>query len=175
MSSKIIPYLGKTPRMGQDCFVAPDAWIIGDTSLADEVSVFFGAVLRGDILPIQIGRRSNIQERVIIHTSNGRKPTIVGEECTIGHGAILHGCEIRSRVLIGMGATILDEAIIGEESVIGAGSLVTEGKHIPPRSLVVGVPGKVVRELRDEEIQFLRISAERYVQVGKNYRAMNLG
>lgn len=171
----IIPYKSATPRIGQNVFVAPNAWITGDTELGDEVSIFFGAVLRGDILPIKVGRRSNLQEHVIVHTSNGRVPTIIGEEVTVGHGAILHGCTVGNRVLVGMGSIILDEAVIGEECVIGAQTLITEHKVIPPRSLVIGSPGRVVRALTDDEVKFLSVSAARYVTVGATYAAMKLG
>lgn len=158
---------GKKPDIGRNCFIAPDAWTIGDVVLGDEVTIMFGAVLRGDILPIRIGSRTNIQEHSLLHTSNGRTPTIVGEEVTVGHRAIIHGAKVGNRCLIGMGSIILDEAVIEDECVIGAGSVVTEGKRIPARSLVLGVPGKVIRSLSDDEVAFLSRSAEGYVRTGK--------
>lgn len=159
----------RAPALGKGVFVAPDAWVIGDVELGDQATVLFGAVLRGDILPIKVGKRSNIQDCSVIHTSHGRTPTEIGEEVTIGHRATLHGCKICDRVLVGMGAIILDETVIEDECVIAAGTVVTENKRIPARSMVMGVPGKVVRTLTDDEIKFLRVSAERYVKVGANY------
>lgn len=152
--------------------MAPDAWIIGDVTLGEKVTVLFSAVLRGDILPIRIGKESNVQDHVMIHTSRGRISTTVGEKVTIGHRAVLHGCTIRNRVLVGMGSIILDEAEIADDCVIGAGTLITEGKKIPPRSLVIGSPGRVVRELTDQEVAFLLDSAASYVKVGEKYRGI---
>lgn len=166
----MIQALGKiSPTIGKEVFVAPDAWVIGDVELGNNVSVFFGAILRGDILPIRIGRGTNIQEHSMLHTSHGRVPTIVGEDCTIGHRAIVHGCKVGNRTLIGMGAIVLDEAEIGDECLIGAGALILEGKKIPPRSLVVGSPGKVIRELNDAEVEGLKRSAADYVKTGALY------
>ena len=170
----IIPYGTTHPRIGERLFLAPGAWVIGDCDIGDDVSIFFGSVLRGDILPIRIGKRTNIQEHSIIHTSNGRIPTTVGEEVTIGHRSLLHGCTVGDRVLVGMGSILLDECVIGEDSVIGAGSLVTEGKAFPPRSMIFGSPAKLVRELRSEEVEYLRTSANRYVEVGRRYREQGL-
>lgn len=170
----IIPYKEWRPVVANGVFIAPDAWVIGDVDLAEQVSIFFGSVLRGDILPIRIGRRTNIQEHTIIHTSHHRTPSVIGEETTVGHRATIHGAQIGNRVLIGMGSIILDEAVIEDECVIGAGAIVTEHKRIPSRSLVLGAPGRVVRQLTDEELKFLPISAERYVNVGATYRDMQL-
>src|SRR5690606_24995534 len=113
---------GKKPEIGRNCFIAPDAWTIGDVVLGDEVTIMFGAVLRGDILPIRIRSRTNIQEHSLLHTGNGRTPTILGEEVTVGHRASIHGAKVGNRCLIGMGSIILDEAVIEDECVIGAGS-----------------------------------------------------
>ena len=164
----------KTPSFGEEVFVAPDAWVIGDVSIGSHVSIFFHAVLRGDILPISIGSGTNIQEHAMIHTSHGRTPTVVGENCTIGHRAIVHGCSLGDRVLVGMGAIILDETEIGDECIIAAGAVVPEGKKIPPRSLVMGVPGKVVRELGEEDLKYLEDSARGYIEAGKLYSRMKL-
>ncbi len=160
---------GHKPQLGKEVFVAPNAWVIGDTVLGDNVSVFFGAVLRGDILPIRVGQKTNIQEHALLHTSHGRTPTIVGEEVTVGHRAIIHGCTIGDRSLIGMGATVLDEADIGEECVIGANSLILEGTKVPPRSLVVGSPGRVVRQLDAAAVEGLKQSAMSYVETGRAF------
>jgi carbonic anhydrase/acetyltransferase-like protein (isoleucine patch superfamily) len=165
----IIPFRDKTPTVGENCWIAPDAWVIGDVTLADKVSIFFGAVLRGDILGIKIGRETNIQEHSVIHTSHGRIPTTIGEQVTVGHRAMIHGATIGNRVLVGMGSIILDEAVIEDQCIIGAGTVVTESKKIPPRSLVIGVPGKVVRQLTDDEVAFLTVSATRYYPFGQTY------
>lgn len=167
----IIPYKDLQPVVGSEVFIAPDAWVIGDVELAQQVTVLFGAVVRGDIKKIRIGRRSNVQDLSVIHTSVGRWETVLGEEVTVGHRAVLHGCHIGNRVLVGMGSILLDESEIGDECVIGAGSVVTERKKFPPRSMIIGAPAKVVRQLTEEEIRFLSVSAERYVQVGATYRA----
>ena len=170
----IIPLEKSTPSIGNDVFVAPDAWVIGDVHLGDEVSLFFGAVLRGDLMPIRVGKRTNIQEHALLHTSRKRTPVIIGEEVTVGHRAIVHGAAIGNRVLIGMGSIILDEAEIGDECIIGAGTLITERKKIPPRSMVLGSPGKVVRELTAEEIAFLPRSAAGYVETNRQFRLLDL-
>jgi carbonic anhydrase/acetyltransferase-like protein (isoleucine patch superfamily) len=166
-----LPIGNVTPRIGKNVFLAPDAWLIADVELADDVSVFFGAVLRGDIKAIRVGARTNIQEHALLHTTGGRTPTIIGEDCTIGHRAIVHGATVSDRCLLGMGAIILDEAVIEEECIIGAGALVPEGKRIPSRSLVVGVPGKIVRTISDEEVADLKKAAAAYVRTGATLEA----
>ncbi len=165
----ILDFDGKRPALGTNTFVAPDAHLIGDVTLGSQVSIFFGAVLRGDLLAIRVGDRSNIQEHSMVHTSHGRSPAIIGESCTIGHRAIIHGCTIGSRCLIGMGSIVLDDTVIEDECLIAAGSVVPEGKRIPPRSMVMGVPGKVVRTLGEEEIRKLTLSADGYVALGAKY------
>lgn len=167
----MIQAFGKlNPKIGKDVFVAPDSWVIGDVEIADEVSIFFGAVLRGDILGIKVGRGSNIQEHCLLHTTSNRQMATVGEYCTVGHRAIIHGCTVGNRCLIGMGSIILDEAVIEDDCVIAAGALIPEGKRIPARSMVMGVPGKVVRQLSDEEVKMLPNSAELYIKLGAEYR-----
>ena len=170
----ILPFANQTPRIGSTVFIAPDAWVIGDVELGDEVSIFFGAVLRGDLLPIRVGNETNIQEHALLHTTHGRTPTIVGEQVTIGHRAIVHGCRLGNRVLVGMGAIILDEAVVEDECLIGAGTVITEGKRIPARSLVFGVPGKVIRKLDESELEYLKTSANGYVLSGREYLKLNL-
>lgn len=168
----ILPLHGQSPDIAASAFIAPDAWVIGDVAIAEEVSIFFGAVLRGDILPIRVGARTNIQEHSMLHTSHGRVPTIVGEEVTIGHRAIIHGCTIEPRTLIGMGAIVLDEAVIGSECLVAAGSVITEGKRFPSRSMIMGIPGKVVRSLTDEEVRKLHQSAASYVKSGQSLKGV---
>ena len=143
-------------------WIAPDAHVLGDVTLGEGVGVWFGAVLRGDNEPIVIGPDTNIQEHVLCHTDRGF-PLTVGRGCTIGHRAILHGCTLDDDVLVGMGATVMNRARIGAGSIVGAGSLVTEGKAFPERSLIVGAPARLVRTLDDAALDGLRRSAAHYV------------
>ena len=153
---------GKRPTRHPTAWVAPSADVIGEVLLAEDVSVWFGAVIRGDNTAMPIGARSNIQEGAMLHSDPG-SPLTVGEDCTIGHHAILHGCTIGNRVLIGMGATVLNRAVIGDECLVGAGALVTEGKAFPAGSLIVGSPARAVRLLDDAARAMLRVSAQHYV------------
>ncbi|UNK39493.1 gamma carbonic anhydrase family protein [Shinella sp. H4-D48] len=150
-------------------WVAPDANVIGKVILGEDVGIWFGATLRGDNEPIIVGARSNIQEGVVVHTDPG-KPVIIGEGCTIGHGAIIHGCTIGNNSLVGMGATVLNGAVIGNNCLVGANALVTEGKVFPDNSLIVGAPAKAVRTLDDAAVAGLKLSAESYVQNWKRFR-----
>jgi len=161
-----------SPALAESAWVAPNAWVIGDVELAEETSVFFGAVLRGDILPIRVGKQTNIQEHALLHTSYNRSPCIVGEQVTVGHRAILHGCTVGNRALIGMGATVLDDAVIGDECLVGAGTLVTEGKKFPARSLILGSPGKVVRTLSDSDVKDILRNAADYASKAKEYKKL---
>ena len=152
---------GIRPELGQGAWVAPDANLIGKVVLDDEASVWFGCTLRGDNEEIRVGRGSNVQENVVCHTDMGY-PLVIGPDCTIGHKAMLHGCVIGAGSLIGMGATVLNGARIGRGCLIGAGALITEGKEIPDFSLVMGAPGKVVRQLDDAAQEKLLKSAAHY-------------
>lgn len=151
-----------------DIWIAPDAHIIGDVVLGEQVGIWFGAVLRGDNEPITIGDGTNIQEHTMVHTDPGF-PATIGKNCTIGHRAIIHGCSIDDNSLIGMGAIVLNGARIGKNCLIGAGALVSEGKHIPDNSLVVGMPGKVIRTLSLEDAEKLTQSALNYQKNAKRY------
>ncbi|MEM7295214.1 MAG: gamma carbonic anhydrase family protein [Pseudomonadota bacterium] len=152
-----------------DYWIAPDANVIGAVTLGAAASVWFGATVRGDNEPIEIGAGSNIQEDCVLHTDMGH-PLIVGAGCTIGHKAILHGCEIGDMTLIGMGATVLNGAKVGRHCLIGAGTLITEGKVIPDRSLVMGTPGRVVRSLDDATVRQLEASALSYQTNARRFR-----
>ena len=154
---------------GDRYWVAPDANVIGRVVLGEDVGIWFGATLRGDNEPIIVGARSNIQEGVVVHTDPG-KPVIIGEGCTIGHGAIIHGCTIGNNSLVGMGATVLNGAVIGNNCLIGANALVTEGKVYPDNSLIVGSPAKAVRTLDAEAVEGLKRSAESYVRNWQRFR-----
>lgn len=168
----VIPFKGKTPVIGPGTWIAPDAWVIGDVEIGENVSIFFGAVIRGDILPIKVGAGTNIQEGAVLHTSTDLSPTIVGSNVTIGHRAIIHGCQVQNECIVGMGSTILDGATIGERTIIGANSLVTMNSKITPKSLALGAPAKVVRELTAEELLGLERSAKSYQQLGGEYKAI---
>ena len=170
-------YKNMLPKLGSNTWVAPSADVVGDVTCGDECSIWFGCVVRGDVHYIQIGDRVNIQDLSMIHVTHYKKedksdgnPTIIGNDVTIGHRVMLHGCEIEDACLIGMSATILDGAVIGKESIVGAGSLVTKNKKFPPRSLIMGSPAKLVRELNDEEVKELYASASRYVEFKKDYQ-----
>ncbi|MBS0233600.1 MAG: gamma carbonic anhydrase family protein [Proteobacteria bacterium] len=156
-----------TPPLGA-FWVAPNAIVLGKVKLDEDASVWFGAVLRGDNELITVGARSNVQDGSVLHTDPGF-PLTIGEDCTIGHMVMLHGCTIGRRSLIGIGSIIMNGANIGEECVIAAGALITEGKEIPPRSMVMGSPGKVVRQLSDEEVERFGRAAGRYVANWKRY------
>jgi|TARA_B110000977_G_C10869411_1_gene412937 carbonic anhydrase/acetyltransferase-like protein (isoleucine patch superfamily) len=162
--------LQKPITKGKDVFIAPTATVIGDVSLGDEVSIWFGAVLRGDSDKISVGARTNIQDNAVIHC-DPNDPAVIGEECIIGHCAIVHGAKLANNVLIGMNATVLNNAEIGEFSIIGANALVTAGTIIPPYSLVLGSPAKVVKKLSDDQVEGVRINAKVYVEKAKEYLA----
>ena len=170
MTALVLSFGGKTPIFGRDVFVAPNATVIGDVALGDEASVWFGAVLRGDIGAIRIGARSNVQDLACVHLTDGLSATVVGEDVTIGHGAILHGCTIGDRCLIGMGSIVLDNAIIGEGSLIAAGTLIPPRFVVPPGSLVRGNPGKVIRPVSAEEAQMGLLGATHYVVGARRFR-----
>lgn len=162
---------GISPKLPDGFFyVARDADVIGNVTLEDDASIWFKAVLRGDNEPIRVGRGSNIQDLCVLHTDPGF-PLTIGQGCTIGHRVILHGCTIGDHSLIGMGATILNGARIGRHCLIGANALITEGKDIPDNSLVIGAPGKVVRELDDATRARLHRSAEHYVANARRFAA----
>ncbi|OIP53094.1 MAG: gamma carbonic anhydrase family protein [Helicobacteraceae bacterium CG2_30_36_10] len=170
-------FKGTMPKIGENSWIAPSADIIGDVACGNDCSIWFGCVVRGDVHYIKIGERVNIQDLSMIHVTHYKKPdksdgnpTIIGDDVTIGHRVMLHGCTIENACLIGMSATILDGAVIGKESIVGAGSLVTKNKVFPPRSLIMGSPAKVVRELSDEEVKELYASAQRYVAFKKDYQ-----
>jgi carbonic anhydrase/acetyltransferase-like protein (isoleucine patch superfamily) len=165
----MLPYRGKMPRADASVFLAETARVIGDVELGPDASVWFGAVVRGDVNYIRIGARSNIQDLTIIHANEGAQVTVLEDEVTVGHRAILHGCRVLARSLIGMGSVILEDVVVGPESIVGAGAVVSPGTVIPARSLAMGVPARVVRPLREEEIERLRVSAENYVRLKNDY------
>ncbi len=166
----VIPFKNWAPSVDASCFIAPDAWVIGQASIGARCSVFFGAVVRGDIQAISVGEGTNLQEHSLVHTSHGMSPARIGKGVTVGHRAIIHGCSIGDGSLIGMGATILDNATIGEQCIVGAHTLVPKGMVVPARSLVVGTPAKIVRQITEEEANSLAESAVSYQRLGASYR-----
>ncbi len=172
----IYPFKKWQPIMGENTWIAPSADVIGNVSMGKDVSIWFGCVVRGDVHRIVIGDRSNIQDLSMVHVTHYKKedmsdghPTIIGNDVTVGHRVMLHGCTIEDACLIGMSATILDGAVIGKESIVGAGALVTKNKVFPPRSLIMGSPAKLVRSLNDAEVEELYRSATRYVAFKNEY------
>lgn len=163
------PYKGKWPSLGEGVFIEDSAQIIGDVEIGKDSSVWFNAVVRGDVHHIRIGERTNVQDNSTLHVTKDTYPLIIGNDITIGHNVVLHGCTVKDRCLIGMGAIVLDNAEIGEDSIVGAGALVTEGMKVPPGSLVLGIPAKVVRELKPEEKSRIKKSALNYIEYSRNY------
>ena len=157
----LIPLPDRTPDVHETAWVAPNATLVGAVSLGEGASVFYGAVLRADNEPIEIGARSNVQDNCVFHVDRG-KPVRLGEGVSVGHGAVVHGATIGDHVLVGMGAVVMNGATIGDECLVAAGAVVTEGMEVPPRSLVAGVPAKVRRELSDEEVERLHQNARTY-------------
>ncbi len=164
----------RRPRVHGSAWVAESAVVVGDVEIGAESSLWFGAVVRGDVERIRIGARTNVQDQATIHVVGGRLATIVGDGVTVGHAAVLHGCAIAGHTLVGIGAIVLDGAEIGPECLIGAGAVVTPGTRIPPRSLVLGSPAKRVRELSADEIARLHRSAAGYVERAREYRALGV-
>ena len=158
----IAKFNGISPKIDKPAFIADTAVITGDVIIKEDANIWYGAVLRGDIEPITVGKGSNIQDLCILHTSEGTPCTV-----TVGHGVILHGCTVEDNCLIGMGATILDGAVIGKESIVGACALVTKDKVFPPRSMIIGSPAKAVRQLTDAEVAGLHAHPKHYVEVAK--------
>jgi carbonic anhydrase/acetyltransferase-like protein (isoleucine patch superfamily) len=163
-------FRGLLPKVHETAYVDVSAQVIGDVEIGAESSVWMQVVLRGDVNFIRLGARTNVQDGTIVHVMHDTHPTIVGDEVTIGHGAIVHGCTIRSRVLIGMGAVVLNGATIDEDTIVAAGSLVTEGAVVPPRSLAMGSPARVRRALTDAEVASIREYAANYVRYRKDYQ-----
>ncbi|NOR57134.1 MAG: gamma carbonic anhydrase family protein [Sulfurimonas sp.] len=170
------PFKGVEPTLGEKTWIAPSADVVGDVTCGSDCSIWFGSVVRGDVHYIKIGDRVSIQDLSMVHVTHYKKadksdgnPTIIGDDVTIGHRVMIHGCTIEDACLIGMSATILDGAVIGKESIVGASALVTKNKVFPPRSLIMGSPAKLIRELTDEEVKELYASASRYVKFKNEY------
>lgn len=166
----IRPFRGLHPQIHPTAFIEESAHIVGDVHIGEESSVWFNAVVRGDVFYIRIGQRTNIQDGTVIHVSNGTHATILEDEVTVGHNVTLHGCYIERGCLIGMGAIVMDDARVGERSLVAAGALVAPGTKIPPHSLVIGVPAKVKRSLTGEEIASLDVYWQNYLEYTKAYK-----
>jgi carbonic anhydrase/acetyltransferase-like protein (isoleucine patch superfamily) len=170
----ILPFKGKTPKIGKGAFVAPTASIIGDVEIGEGASVWFGAVLRGDEAAIRIGAHTSVQDNVVIHVYEGHD-TVIEDHVTIGHGAILEACHIGSHALIGMRAVVLNRAKVGQRSVIAAGAVVLEDQEIPSECLAAGVPAKVKKKLEGGAEKWLDVSSNAYIRLTKDYRAEGIG
>jgi carbonic anhydrase/acetyltransferase-like protein (isoleucine patch superfamily) len=163
------PFRGVLPRVHPSAFIDHSAQVIGDVEIGEESSVWMTVVLRGDIHRIRIGSRSNVQDGSIVHVMRQTHPTTIGDNVTVGHGVLLHGCTVDDRCLIGMGAILLNGTHIGTNSIVAAGTLIPEGMTVPPRSLVMGSPGKVRRALTDDEVASIQVYADHYVEYRLEY------
>jgi len=166
----VLPFEGVSPRIAEDAWIAPGAIIVGNVEVGSGASIWYGCVLRGDVNAIRIGVRSNVQDASVLHVTRDRFETIVGDEVTIGHRAVVHGCTVGDGALIGIGAIVMDGATVGEGALVGAGAVVTPGKVVPPRSLVMGTPARVVRTLETDELDRQRQRALEYVALAKQHR-----
>lgn len=168
----ILSYAEHSPRIAETAWLAPTATVIGQAVVEAGASVFYGAVVRADMAPVRLGRRSNLQDNVVVHTDHGF-PTDIGAGVSVGHGAVVHGCTIEDDCLIGMSATVLNGAVIGRGSLVAGGAVVLEGTVIPPRSLVAGVPGRVRRSLSDDEVAKVEQNARAYLELAAGHREAN--
>lgn len=175
MYMAIRSFRGKLPQIHESAYIEDSAQIVGDVTIGEESSVWFNAVLRGDVHYIRIGARCNIQDGTVVHVSNGTHETVLEDEVTVGHNATLHGCYIERGCLIGMASTVMDAARIGAYSIVAAGALVSPRTQVPPNSLVAGVPARVIRKLTDEEIKDLDKFWQNYVGYTKEYKDENSG
>jgi carbonic anhydrase/acetyltransferase-like protein (isoleucine patch superfamily) len=163
----VLPFRGRSPRIDSRAWLAPGAVVAGDVTIGPDTSVWFGSVVRGDVHAIRIGARSNLQDHCVVHVTKDRFPAWIGDEVTVGHRATVHGCLVGDGALVGIGAVVLDGAEVGEEALVAAGALVAPGAKVPARHLVMGVPARVVRPLRDEEVRRQRERALEYVETAR--------
>ena len=166
----IRPLGGKTPRIGEGAFVAPSADVIGDVVIGERSTIWYGAVLRGDVESIRVGAETSIQDNTVIHVDSSGFSTVVGDRVTVGHSVVLHGCTVGDDALIGIGAIVLNGAEVGRGAMIGAGSLVTPGTKVPPGMLALGSPARVKRPLTEEEKRHIRLGVERYIKLCLEHR-----
>ncbi len=163
-------YDGKSPRIAPSAFLAEGSVVVGDVEIGDGSSLWFGTIVRGDVNHVRIGARTNVQDLGVVHVTSRTHPTLVGDDVTVGHRAVLHGCTIHDRCLVGIGAIVLDGAVVGPDAMVGAGALVPPGMVVPPGTLVLGAPAKVKRPLTPDELAFFRTSAARYAEYAARYR-----
>ena len=166
----IRPFRGHTPQIPESCFIEDSAHVIGDVILGEHSSIWFNSVVRGDVNPIRIGARTNIQDLTMVHVLSKKHGTTIGDDVTVGHHVVIHGCTIGNRVLVGMGAILMDGVTVGDDCIIAGGALLTPGTNIPSGHLAVGSPAKVGRPLKDEEKAFLKQSAQNYVEYAEEHR-----
>lgn len=170
----LIPLNGVAPEVHPTAYVHASAQVIGDVRIGAQSSLWFNVVVRGDVFHIRIGERTNIQDNSVVHVTGGQHATLIGDDVTVGHTAVLHGCTIGNRCLIGIGAVVLDRCRVGDDSMIGAGALLAPGTVVEPGHLMLGAPARVARRLRPEELDHLRRSAEEYVENARRYRAQGI-
>jgi carbonic anhydrase/acetyltransferase-like protein (isoleucine patch superfamily) len=164
-------YLNSFPRVDASAWVAPSADVIGDVEIGAESSVWYGCVVRGDVFPIRIGARTNVQDHCVLHVTHDKYATVLQDDVTIGHRVVLHGCTVESGALVGIGAVVLDQAVIGAGALVGAGSLVTPGTRVPPGMVAMGSPARVIREVTDKERAWMEESTRIYVGLAKDHAA----
>lgn len=164
-------YLDQRPRLAPGAWVAPSADVIGDVEMGEHSSVWYGSVVRGDVFPIRIGARTNVQDHCVLHVTHDKYATVLHDDITIGHRVVLHGCTVESGALVGIGAIVLDQAVIGAGALVGAGSLVTPGTKVPPGMVAMGSPAKIVREVTDAEREWMQESVRIYVRLAKEHAA----
>ncbi len=171
MTKLILPYRGVRPAIAADAFIAPNATIIGDTVIGPGTGIWFGCVLRGDVHQIRVGSRVNIQDGTIVHVSGGRSPTFIGDDVSIGHMALIHGCTLEHEAFVGMGAIVMDEVVVETGAMVAAGALVTPGKRVRAGELWAGRPAKLMRALTEEDYKITRGTAENYAKLAQQYRS----
>jgi carbonic anhydrase/acetyltransferase-like protein (isoleucine patch superfamily) len=170
MAALILPYRGLAPKIADEAFIAPNAVITGDVEIGADTGIWFGCVIRGDVNHIRIGARTNIQDGTIIHCSRDKFPCLIGDDITVGHGAILHACVLEDGCFVGMGATVMDGARVESGAMVAAGALVTPGKLVKKGELWAGNPAKPMRALTEAELAFFPVSAEHYVNLARDYK-----
>lgn len=166
----ILKYRDAVPQIDETAFIAPNATVIGDVEIGPETGIWFGCVIRGDVHEIRIGSRTNIQDLTMVHVAKGKFGTYIGDDVTIGHSAVIHACTLEDRSFVGMGATVMDGCVIEQGAMLGAGALLAPGKRIPAGELWAGIPARKVRDLAQEEIEFFKVSADRYADLATEYR-----
>ena len=166
----VAAYEGRSPRIAASAFLAEGSVVVGDVEIGESSSLWFGTIVRGDVNHVRIGARTNVQDMSVVHVTSRTNPTVIGDDVTVGHRAVLHGCTIRDRCLVGIGAIVMDGAVVGPEAMVGAGALVPPGMVVPPGTLVLGSPAKVKRQLTPEEIAYFRTSAANYAGYAVRYR-----